>query len=89
MSEEKFLQFALNQEFCRKRWEASEIEVQRVQIELQNSEQEVRKLEMKLAQARDLLAGETNLRKRAEYDRLVDLNTKSVEDLIDEFVGTC
>jgi len=83
VSEEKFLQFALNQEFCRKRWEASEIEVQRVQIELQNSEQEVRKLEMKLAQARDLLAGETNLRKRAEYDRdLLGQKWELVRELI-------
>ena len=38
-TEEKFHQFAINQEFCRKRWEAAEQEVQRVQIELQNSEQ--------------------------------------------------
>jgi len=68
-TEEKFLQFALNQEFCRRRWEASELEVQRVQIELQGSEQEVRKLEMKLAQARDLLAAETSLRKKAENER--------------------
>eukprot|EP00092_Neocalanus_flemingeri_P040430 GFUD01044031.1.p1 GENE.GFUD01044031.1~~GFUD01044031.1.p1 ORF type:complete len:697 (-),score=180.39 GFUD01044031.1:226-2316(-) len=84
-TEEKFLQFALNQEFCRKRWEASEIEVQRVQIELQSSEQEVRKLEMKLAQARELLASETSLRKKSENDRDV-LEQKWV--LVKELITT-
>ena len=38
-TEEKFLQFAINQEHCRKRWEAAEHECQRLQIELQSSEQ--------------------------------------------------
>jgi len=84
-AEEKFLQFAINQEFCRKRWEASEIEVQRVQIELQTSEQEVRKLEMKLAQARELLASETSLRKKAENDREA-LNQKW--ELVRELIST-
>jgi len=67
--DEKFLQFATNQELCRRRWEAAESETQRLAIELQKSEQEVRKLEMKLNQARDLLASETSLRKKAENDR--------------------
>jgi len=67
--EEQFLQFASNQDLCRKRWEAAETETQRLAIELQKSEQEVRKLEMKLSQARELLSVETNLRKKAESER--------------------
>lgn len=67
--DEKFLQFATNQELCRRRWEAAESEAQRLAIELQKSEQEVRKLEMKLNQARDLLSSETSLRKKAEVER--------------------
>jgi len=84
-TEEKFHQFALNQEFCRKRWEAAEQEVQRVQIELQNSEQEVKKLEMKLHQARDLLASETSLRKRAENERD---SLSSKWEQVREMIGT-
>lgn len=34
---------------------------------------EVKKLEMKLSQARELLAAESNARKKAESDRLVKL----------------
>ena len=41
----------------------------RVGGELERCEAEVRKLEMKLGQARDLLSTETNLRKKAEQDR--------------------
>ena len=37
--DEKFLQFATNQELCRRRWEAAESETQRLAIELQKSEQ--------------------------------------------------
>ena len=37
--DEKFLQFATNQELCRRRWEAAESEAQRLAIELQKSEQ--------------------------------------------------
>merc|ERR1719233_1380815 len=84
-TEEKFLQFAMNQEFCRKRWEAAEQEVQRIQIELQNSEQEVKKLEMKLHQARDLLASETSLRKRAENERD---SLSSKWEQVREMIGT-
>ena len=67
--EDKFLQFAINQELCRRRWVASEEEAQRLRIELQKAEQENKKLEMKLAQAREMLAAETNLRKKADNDR--------------------
>jgi len=84
-TEEKFLQFAINQEHCRKRWEAAEHEYQRLQIELQSSEQEVRKLEMKLNQARDLLASETSLRKKAENDRD---SLAQKWDLVRELIGT-
>ena len=38
-AEERFLQFASNQDLCRKRWEAAEVELQRLQIELQSSDQ--------------------------------------------------
>ena len=41
-AEEEFLQFAANQEFCRRRWLTAEAEVQRLSIELQSSETEVR-----------------------------------------------
>lgn len=68
-AEDQFLQFAGNQSHCRKRWEHAEIEVNRVTLELQKCEAEVRKLEMKLGQARDLLAAETTLRKKAEQER--------------------
>jgi len=84
-TEEKFLQFAVNQEFCRKRWEAAELEAQRMQIELQESEQEVKKLEMKLNQARELLAAESNARKKAESDR--DSLAQKWE-MVRELIGT-
>ena len=64
----KFLQFASNQDHCRKRWEAAEREVMRLQLELQQSEQDVRKLEMKLNQARELHATEEKRRKKAESE---------------------
>lgn len=82
--EEQFLQFATCQEECRRKWQAAEGEVARVAEELHTCETEVsrtskglqanpgaqvRKLEMKLGQARDLLAAETGLRKKAEQDR--------------------
>ena len=91
-AEERFLQFASNQDLCRKRWEAAEVELQRLQIELQSSDQvsccstcgpdwtgclftlfcqEVKKLEMKLAQARELLQSESDLKKKAEQEREV------------------
>ena len=64
----KFLQFASNQDHCRRRWEAAEREVIRLQLELQHSEQDVRKLEMKLNQARELHATEEKRRKKAESE---------------------
>ena len=57
--EEKLLEFAIIQELCRRRWIASEEEAQRLKIELQSAEQENKKLEMKLAQAREMSATET------------------------------
>jgi len=68
-SEDPFLQFVLNQEQCRRRWQAAEIECQRLQIELGKSEQEVRGLELKLGQARELLNVEMSHRKRTEQER--------------------
>ena len=62
----QFHKFASNQEHCRRRWQAAEREVIRLQLELQSSEQEVRKLEMKLNQARELHATEEKRRKKAE-----------------------
>ena len=64
----KFLQFASNQDHCRRRWEAAEREVIRLQLELQQSEQDVRKLEMKLNQARELHSTEEKRRKKAESE---------------------
>ena len=64
----KFLQFASNQDHCRRRWEAAEREVIRLQLELQHSEQDVRKLEMKLNQARELHSTEEKRRKKAESE---------------------
>jgi len=83
-TEEQFLQFAINQEFCRQRWEAAESDVAKLRVELDTCEQEVRKMVMKLEQARDLLANETNLRKKAEQDRDF-LNQKW--ELVKELLG--
>ena len=68
-SDYKFLQFCNNQEDCRRRWEAAERENSRLQLELQSSEQEVRKMEMKLSQARELHASEEKRRRKAEGER--------------------
>jgi len=87
-AEEKFLQFTVNQDFCRKRWEAAEVECQRLQIELQNTEQVVKKLEFNLNQAREILAGETSLRKKAENERdLVSERWEQVKELISSDQG--
>merc|ERR1719376_787774 len=67
-SDSRFLQFSTNQEHCRRRWAAAEREVIRLQLELQGSEQEVRKLEMKLSQARELHASKEKRRKKAESE---------------------
>jgi len=67
--EEQFLQFAANQGLCRKRWHAAEGELLRMRTELERCEGEVRKLELKLEQARDLLSTETSQRKKAEQER--------------------
>merc|ERR1719318_787059 len=56
-----------------------------MQIELQESEQEVKKLEMKLSQARELLAAESNARKKAESDR--DSLAQKWE-MVRELIGT-
>ena len=83
--ESKFLHFANNQGLCRKRWEAAEIEVQRLSIELQKSEQEVRKLERNLVTARQMHSAETDLRKRAEYERdLLGQKWELVRDLMSD-----
>lgn len=83
--EEQFLQFATCQEECRRRWQAAEGEVARVAEELQNCETEVHKLEMKLGQARDLLATETGLRKKAEQDRdALSFKWEMVRELISQ-----
>jgi len=80
--ESKFLHFANNQGLCRKRWEAAEIEVQRLSIELQKSEQEVRR---NLVAARQLHSTETDLRKRAEYERdLLGQKWELVRDLMSD-----
>ena len=72
----KFLQFANNQDHCRRRWEAAEREVIRLQLELQQSEQDVRKLEMKLNQARELHSTEEKRRKKAESEKTIVVEKK-------------
>jgi len=65
----QFKQVAANQGLCRKRWHAAEGELLRMRTELERCEGEVRKLELKLEQARDLLSTETSQRKKAEQER--------------------
>ena len=68
-SEKEFLRFVKNTEFNRKRWETSEIEVQRLQIELSQAAHEISGLEAKLQQARTLFNDEHQARRRAEAER--------------------
>ena len=56
-----------------------------MRIELQNSDQEIKKLEMKLKQAREMLAAETCMRKKSENER--DMLV-SKWDLVKELVSS-
>jgi len=68
-AEERFLEFTLDTQKNRRRWENSELECHRLNIELTKSAQEVSLLEFKLEQAREMLQKEIELRKKAEQDR--------------------
>jgi len=73
-SEEEFLQFVNGVTKWKERWENTELECQRLSIELTKQYQEVRNLERKLEHARGLLDDELAQRRRAEEerDRLAD-----------------
>jgi len=68
-SSEQFLRFVLNAERNRKRWEQSELECQRLMIELAKADQEINGLEQKLSHARSMLDTEMDLRRKAETER--------------------
>jgi len=68
-AEKCFLNFASSQELCRRKWESAQIEVLKLKEEILKCEGNLKKLEMQLGQARDLLANETTYRKRAETER--------------------
>ena len=68
-AEEEFLQFVRNSDLNRRSWERSELECQRLSLELAKSNHEKLGLETKLAQARTLVDNEAHARKRAEAER--------------------
>ena len=68
-AEEEFLQFVRNSDLNRRTWERSELECQRLSLELAKSNHEKLGLETKLAQARTLVDNEAHARKRAEAER--------------------
>jgi len=68
-TEENFLKFCSYQETCRRKWEAAEMEVVKLREEISKSEGNLKKLEMQLGQARELLSAETTCRRRAETER--------------------
>merc|ERR1719481_862146 len=87
-AEKCFLNFASSQELCRRKWESAEIEILKLREEIRKYEGNVKRLEMQLGQARELLANETTYRKRAETERDT-LNEKwqLVRELITEGGG--
>lgn len=86
--EEKFLEFVINQGLCRESWGQAETELSRINLELKECKVEVTKLEVKLSQARDLLAAETGLRKKAEQEREeARLELRIVKDLLSQTVS--
>jgi len=68
-AEEEFLKFVKNSEINRTKWENSELECQRLSIELTRASHEITGLETKLQQARMMFDNETQARKRAEAER--------------------
>lgn len=67
--EEQFIRFITNSEHNRKRWENSEVECQRLNIEMNKALQDKHSLELKLENARTLLDVEVKVRKRVEGER--------------------
>ena len=68
-AEKEFLKFVKSSESNRRRWEQSELECQRLDLELSKAQHEILGLETKLQQARSMVDNETSLRKRAEAER--------------------
>jgi len=67
--EQAFLGFVRGAAVTRGRWEAAEVECQRLAIELTRSDQEVSLLAARLEAARGMLEQEGEARRRAEQDR--------------------
>ena len=68
-AEKEFLKFLKNSELNRKRWEQSELQCQRLDLELAKATHEILGLETKLQQARTMVDNESTARKRAEAER--------------------
>lgn len=68
-AEKEFHKFVKNSESNRRRWEQSELECQRLNLELAKAHHEILGLETKLQQARSMVDNEATMRKRAEAER--------------------
>ena len=68
-AEREFLKFVKNSELNRRRWEQSQLECQRLDLELAKATHEILGLETKLQQARTMVDNEATARKRAEAER--------------------
>ena len=68
-AEREFLKFVKNSEANRRRWEQSQLECQRLDLELAKATHEILGLETKLQQARTMVDNEATARKRAEAER--------------------
>lgn len=67
--ENKFLSFLENANYNRRRWEAAELECQRLSIELNATTQDKESLEQNLENARSMLDNEFKLRKKIQTER--------------------
>ena len=81
--EEKFLAFVKGADGSRQKWEAAEIECEKLTEKLSKSTQEVFMLESRLEQARGMLQTEVQGRRRAESERdLLAQKFQAVQSLV-------
>ncbi|CAL8147844.1 unnamed protein product [Orchesella dallaii] len=75
----EFLEFVVNQEECRKKWNNSEEECKRLQSQLQTSSDEISRLERKIVEIRKHLEGKMELINKTELEkaRVLDRNNSA------------